>query len=431
LAVGASTDSADGGSVSMLLGRGDGTFQPAVSYGTGNNPWSLAAGDFNHDGKLDVIFTNADASRVSVLLGNGDGTFPSCTNYASGNDVGAIAVADFDNDGSPDLALLNRSTNSVSILFGNGDGTFAGRQADNTSVGAGPDAIATADLNGDGKPDLVVANAGDKSISILINNGHGGFTVAGSYSTGNRPGGIAIADFNGDRNPDLAITNTGDNTVSILLNHGDGTFSSPVTYDTGPGPASIVAADFDGDGRPDLAIADSEAPENSKGPGLITVLRNRGDGTFANRMDYPTDPHPTAVVAGDFNAGGKVDLAIGANLDVFGKVTILVGEGDGTFLQGADYSEGLGVSSMLTADFNGDGKPDLAVVSMINNTVFLMKGTGDGSFQVQGTYGPAGEPVAIAAGAFLKKGAVDRGADLVVSNVGLPAVSVFLNSGNR
>jgi len=431
LAVGASTNSTDGGAVCILLGRGDGTFQPAVAYGTGNNPWSLGAGDFNHDGKLDVIFTNADASRVSVLLGNGDGSFPSYTDYASGDDVGAIAVADFDSDGSPDLALVNQNSNSVSVLFGNGDGTFAARQINHITVGAAPNGIAAADLNGDGKPDLVVTNAGDNSVSILINNGHGGFRVTGAYFVGNRPGGVAIADFDGDRNLDLAITNTGDNTVSILFNHGDGTFSSPVTYDTGPGPASVVAADFDGDGKPDLAIADSEAPENSKGPGLITVLRNRGDGTFANRMDYPTDPHPAAVVAEDFNGDRKLDLAIAANLDVFGKVSILIGQGDGTFLQGADYSEGFGLASMLTADFNGDGKPDLAVVSMINNTVFLMKGAGDGSFQVQGTYAPAGEPWAIAAGAFVKKGALGRGADLVVSNVGIPAVSVFLNSANQ
>jgi hypothetical protein len=427
LAVTASTNITDGGAVSMLLGRGDGTFQPAVSYGTGNNPWSIAAGDFNHDGKLDVVFTNGDVNRVSVLLGNGDGTFPSYTNYSSGSDLVAIAVADFNGDGSPDLALVNRSSNSVSILFGARNGTFTRNQLYDVGVGAAPSAIAAADLNGDGKPDLVVTNAADNSISILINNGRGAFSVTGTYSVGTNPSGIAIADFNGDQNPDLAITNTGDDTVSILFNRGDGTFSSPVAYATRSGPASIAVADFNEDGKPDLAIADSLEPQNVKGPGLVSILLNNGDGTFGNRRDYATNQHPTAVVAGDFNTDGKTDLAIAANLDIFGKVSVLTGQGDGTFLPGADYHEGLGLSSMLAADFNGDGKLDLAVVSMINNTIFILKGLGDGSFQVQGTYGSAGEPMAIAAGAFLKHGVLDIGADLVFSNLGIPAVSVFLN----
>lgn len=426
LAVSASTTSTGGGAISMLMGRGDGTFQPAVCYGTGNNPWSLAAGDFNHDGKLDVAFTNGDVNRVSVLLGNGDGTFPSGARYSSGNDVVAIAVADFNGDGSPDLALVNRSYNTVSVLFGRADGTFTGKQVYN--VGASPSAIAAADLRGTGKPDLVVTNASDNSISILFNNGSGLFGAIGTYSTGHNPSGIAIADFNGDRKPDLAITNTDDDTVSILLNRGDGTFSSPGAYATGRGPASIVAADFNGDGKPDLAIADSLTPENSKGPGLVSVLLNRGDGTFRNRSDYATGQHPTAVVAGDFNADGKTDLAVAANLDIFGNVSILMGRGDGTFLPGAVYNEGFGISSMVAADFNGDGKLDLAVVSMINNTVFILKGTGNGAFQVQGTYGTDNGPMAIAAGTFRKNGILGSGADLAVSNLGVAAVSVFLNS---
>ena len=426
LAVSASTNITDGGALSILLGKGDGTFQAAVSYGTGNNPWSLAAGDFNHDGKLDVAFTNGDVNRVSVLLGNGNGTFPSYDDYFGGGTVVAIAVADFNADTLPDLALVNQSSNTISVLFGKPDGTFTGRQVYN--VGTSPTAIAAADLRGTGKPDLVVTNAGDNSVSVLFNNGSGVFGTLSTYSTGNHPGGIAVADLNGDQKPDLAITNTNDDTVSVLLNRGDGTFSSPVAYVTGPGPASIVAADFDGDGKPDFAIADSLTPENSKGPGLVSILLNHGDGTFGNRCDYVTGQHPTAVVARDFNADGKTDLAVATNLDVFGNISILTGQGDGTFLPGAAYNEGFGLSSMLAADINGDGKPDLAVVSTINNTFFILKGTGNGTFQVQGTYGVDNGPVAIAAGRFVNGGVLGRGADLVVGSVGVSAVSVFLNS---
>jgi hypothetical protein len=425
LAVGTSTNWTDGGAVSMLLGKGDGTFQPAVSYGTGNNPWSLAVGDFNHDGKLDVVFTNGDVNRVSVLLGNGDGTLPSCANYPMDQAV-AMAVADFNGDGMPDLALVNQSSNTISIFYGKSNGAFTTGPVYN--VGVFPSAIAAADLNGDGKPDLVVTNAGDNSITVLINNGSGIFGVLRTYSTGKNPGGIAIADFNGDQKPDLAITNTNDDTVSILLNRGNGTFFLQGAYLTGPGPASIVAADFNGDGKPDLAIADSQTPANGKGAGLVSILINHGDGTFANRIDYAVGQHPTAVVAGDFNADGKTDLAVAANLDTFGNISILTGQGDGTFIPGAVYNEGYGISSMLAADFNGDGQTDLAVVSTINNTVFILKGAGSGSFQVQGTYGVVDGPGAIAAGTFLKKGELGVGADLAISNLGIPEVSVFLNS---
>ena len=337
LAISASTSVTDGGAVSILLGKGDGTFRPVRSYGTGNNPWSIAAGDFNHDSKLDVVFSNGDVNRVSVLLGSGNGTFPSYAPYLSAGEAVAITVADFNGDGCPDLAVVNQKGNTVSILFGKADGTFVSGPSYN--VGNSPSAVAAADLLGNGKPDLVVTNASDNSITVLMNTGSGIFGAVSTYTTGNHPGGIAIADFNGDQKPDLAVTNTNDDTVSILFNLGDGTFSSPVSYVTGTGPASIVAGDFNRDGKPDLAIADSGTPTNDKGVGLVSVLINNGDGTFGNRSDYTTGQHPTAVVARDFNSDGKMDLAIAANLDIFGNVSILNGQGDGTFLPGAVYNE--------------------------------------------------------------------------------------------
>jgi len=421
LVVSAASSLTYGGAISILLGNGDGTFQPAVSYGTGNNPWALVAGDFNHDGKLDVLFTNGDTSRLSVLLGNGDGTFPTCTSYSNVGEVDAITVADFNGDGLQDLALINRSNSRVTIVYGGLNGTFTGKRV--YVIGLSPSAIAAADLSGNGRVDLVVADAGDSSISVLINSG-GSFGPINTYPVGSHPGGVAIADFNGDGKLDLAVTNTNDDTVSILVNRGDGTFSNAVAYVTGSGPTSIVAADFNGDGKPDLAIADFLTPNNSKGPGLVSILINNGDGTFANRVDYLTGQHPTAVVAGGFNAEGKIDLAVAANTDIFGNVSILNGQGDGTFLPGTSYNEGFGISSMVAADFNSDGIPDLAVISAINNTVFILKGSVNGTFQVQGTYGVDNGALSIAAGSFLNNSILGRGFDLVVGNSGL---SVFLN----
>jgi hypothetical protein len=336
-----------------------------------------------------------------------------------------MAVADFNGDGLQDLAVVNRGSNTVTILYGGLNGTFIGSRV--YVVGVSPDAIAAADLIGNGRVDLVVANAGDNSVSVLMNNG-GSFGPINTYSAGSHPAGVAIADFNHDGKPDLAIANTNDNTVSILLNRSDGTFSNAVSYLTGSGPASIVAADFNGDGKLDLAVADSLTPQNSKGPGLVSILINQGNGTFPDRVDYVTGQHPTAVVAADFNADGVTDLAIAANTDIFGNVSILNGQPDGTFVAGALYNEGFGISSMVAADFNGDGVPDLAVISAINNTMFILKGVGKSGFQVQGTYGLDNGALTIAAGSFLNNSILGRGSDLVVGNTGL---SVFLNrSGN-
>jgi hypothetical protein len=227
--------------------------------------------------------------------------------------------------------------------------------------------------------------------------------------------------------PDLAITNTGDNTVSILLNLGDNTFAPAISYATGPGPTSVVAADFNGDGKPDLAITDSQLSPRLEPSGSITVLLNRGDGTFQTGVKYETGPNPMALVTGDFNNDGKLDLAVAANVDTVGMTSIFLGNGDGSFQRSADYVEGFGITALALADFNGDGKADLAVVSNLNQTVFLLKGVGDGTFQVQGTYGTSLSPIAAVAGIFTPRADLSGASDLVVIDFDSAAVSLFPN----
>ena len=152
-----------------------------------------------------------------------------------------------------------------------------------------------------------------------------------------------------------------------------------------------------------------------------------GDGTFANKVDYESGPYPISVVAADFRGDGKLDLALATNLDIYGRVSILDGNGDGTFQTKVDYEGGFGIYSLVAADFNGDGKPDLAVVSNLNDTMFLLTQNGDGQFRSQGTYGTGREPAAVAAGNFTKKPAALGGADVVVANVASGSISVFLN----
>ncbi len=426
LAVTTSTTDRGGGAISLFLGNGDGTFQNAVSYGTGNDPFAVVAADFNRDGRLDLAFINGDVNRVSVLLGNGDGTFPSHTDYRCGNAPIAVAVGDFNGDGLPDLVVVNSGDNTVSIFLGTPNGVFV--PSGTYPVGLNPSSVAIGDFNGDHYLDLAVTNADDNTVSILLNRGNGTFVLSDTYAVGNAPSSVAVADFNGDGKPDLAVANADDNTVSILLNRANGTFQTAVSYITGPGPASVIAADFNRDGKPDLAIANGEAPLNGVGPGLVSVLLNNGDGTFANKIDYETGPFPVSVVTADFNIDGELDLALATNLDVYGRVSILNGNGDGTFQSNVDYQGGFGISSLVAADFNGDGQPDLAVASNLNDTMFLLTHSGAGAFRTQGTYGTGRQPAAVATGKFGRKPAKAlSGADVVVANVASGSISVFLN----
>ena len=166
----------------------------------GFSPYSVATGDFNGDGKLDLVVAN-NVSTVSVFLGNGDGTFQPAVNYAAGSSPKAVAVGDFNGDGKLDLAVANAFSNNVSILFGNGDGTF--QPAVNYSVPCCPSSVALGDFNGDGKLDLVVTT---NSASVLLGNGDGTFQPALNYAAGSSPATVAVGDFNGDGKLDLAVT---------------------------------------------------------------------------------------------------------------------------------------------------------------------------------------------------------------------------------
>jgi len=195
------------GSVSILLGNGDGTFQAAVNYSTGSfgtYSTSVAVGDFNGDGKLDLAVANSGSNNVSILLGKGDGTFQAAVNYATGTEPFSVAVADFNGDGKLDLVVANEGSNNVSILLGNGDGTF--QAAVDYGAGTYPDAVAVGDFNGDGKLDLVVANDGSSNVSVLLGNGNGTFQAAVDYGAGTQPMSVAVGDFNGEGRLGMAVT---------------------------------------------------------------------------------------------------------------------------------------------------------------------------------------------------------------------------------
>jgi hypothetical protein len=410
-------------SVIVLLGNGDGTFQTHVDYATGNVPSSVAVGDFNGDGKADLAVTNVDNS-VIVLLGNGDGTFQTHVDYATGNVPSSVAVGDFNGDGKADLAVTNEGDYSVSVLLGNGDGTF--QTLPFYPTGRGPTSLAVGDFNGDGKPDLAIANSLDNSVSVLLGNGNGTFQTRVDYATGNDPNSVAVGDFNGDGKVDLAIANYWDSSVSVLLGNGNGTFQRRLDYATGAGAISVAVRDFNGDGKADLGVTNYPVPGYG---GFVSILLGNGDGTFQTHVDYAVGNYPTSVAVSDFNGDGKPDLAVtNAVLDASADnsvVSVLLGNGDGTFQTHVDYETGVNPASVAVGDFNGDGKPDLAVANYFGYSVSVLLGHGDGTFQTRVDYAMGNAPGAVTVGDFNGDGK----ADLAVS-AGPPEVSVLLGNGD-
>jgi uncharacterized protein (TIGR03437 family) len=242
--------------VAILLGNGDGTFRPAISVPAGAYANGIAVADFNGDGIADIVVADytGDLSKnqIEVLIGKGDGTFRPAVTYATGVLPLSVAAADFNGDGFADVAVANSSSNTVSVLLGNGDGTF--KPAVNYAAGKGVLALAVADVNADGHADLAVVNHTDNTVSILLGNGNGTFRAAVNYQTGQNPQSVAVADVNSDGVSDLVTSNGGDNSVSVLVGKGDGTFAAPISYKTANSPVQIVVGDFNQDGREDVAV---------------------------------------------------------------------------------------------------------------------------------------------------------------------------------
>lgn len=231
-------------SMSVLLGKGDGTFQLSGYYWGWESvaPWAITAGDFNGDEKIDI------ATGSYIYLGNGDGTFWKLY-YWPGNEPYSLATGDFNNDGKLDLAAAGYSRAST-ILLGNGDGTF--QEPLFYEAGSASMSVTTGDFNGDGKADLATANRYN-SISVLLGTGNGSFQPRVDYEAGEDPWSITRGDFNSDGKGDLATANAGGG-VSIFLGNGDGTFQQMDNY-PGRDSVSISAGDFNGDGWMDLATA--------------------------------------------------------------------------------------------------------------------------------------------------------------------------------
>ena len=355
----------------VRMGNGDGTFGTARIIADGN-VLSLIVADFNGDGAMDTASVVGDPLRLSVSLGNGDGTFQSPIETPLNSVTEAGISADVNDDAIPDLILFAHEifsrANDVWVYIGNGDGTFQPGVAYTT--GDIPVAVTVADFTSDAILDIVVAlRKRDRPTSLIVmlaGVGSGGFAPAVEIARAVYAASIVTADFNGDLTPDLAVTQ-GTNVagyptaIGIYLNSGTGSFTA--SYIPVPEPwrlGHLTAADSNGDGHADLLAIGGQQAEIRRN--LLVSLLGRGDGTFTSAGISVVGGSAIAPLAVDLDADGMLDVAVGA----LSAMHVLIGNGDGTFTPVGNFSvDGDRVRAGAAADFNGDAKPDLAVLSEV------------------------------------------------------------------
>jgi hypothetical protein len=413
-------------SVSVLLGKGDGTFEAPITYPTGPDPTSVAVADLTGKGILDLVVTNFRGNTVSVLLGNGDGTFGDAGHFAAGTNP--ISVAAFKSNGIYNLAVTNyNTTGSVSILLGNGDGTFQAPVS--YPAGDHPDSVAVGDFRHKGIDDLVyVHDAASGGLDVLLGNGDGSFRAGGSFVSGSGSAGLVVAPFSSDGELDVAVANNADDMVSVLDGNGDGEFRTPDSLVGGEGPASLVVADLLGNG-----ISDLVALNDSGGRGSVSVFLGNGDGTFQAARNYDVGPSPNCLAVGDLRGNRILDIVVGLN-QVNQSISVLLGNGDGTFQAPRRYDASNDSAAIVIADFDNDGIPDLAVANIVTNNVSLLLGNGDGTFQPPRNFsvGSGTYPRSLVVGDFSGDGMLDLAvADEgdIVTGAG-SGVSILLGNGN-
>jgi hypothetical protein len=404
-------------SVSVLLSKGDGTFQPAIPTSVSDFALGVATGDFNHDGKLDLAVSSeiGTTGKVTIFLGNGDGTFQaSPATYSFTNVPPNVVSADFNGDGNLDLAVS--AGKGVYVLVGNGDGTFSAP----VFYSAAGDAfgVSVGDLNGDGKADLIIPES--SNVAVLLGHGDGTFGSAKLYGIGGIGSTptetMALADLNNDGHLDVAVNN-GQSSFALLFGKGDGTFGSPVTIaaERGADVSSLTAVDLNGDGRVDLVTT------SAGGTGNISVLFGNGDGTFQPFQTYMAGFIIPNLAVADFNGDGNLDVAVSNGSDV----AVLLASGKGVFSTPKTYPAGILPTTVIAGDVNGDGITDLITTTEGDFNVLL--GNSDGTYQEPVLYNSRGLN---AVGGVMADFTGDGEQDLAIVHASQQTMSIFGGNGN-
>lgn len=348
----------------MLLSC-DAQFITGSTFPTGIKPADVLSGDYNSDGKQDMVIVNFGNNSCSIFLGNGDGSFKPATSFGMLSGPKYAQNVDLNNDGNLDIIVVNTlSGGSVVVFIGTGTGSFSGGTSYPSQVA--PKSVATGDFNADSLSDIALTNSGSNSISVFLNLGNGIFGVPIIIALTMSPGGISIADFNNDGKPDIVVTGPSPNTFTVLLGIGGGGFGTATNFATGTLPSQVKCADLNNDGKVDLVIACSTANE-------ISVHLGNGAGSFGARTPFAAGTWPVNLLLEDYNADGKLDVAV-IN-DVVYTMNVMLGNGLGSFGTPVSLNTGTTPFGMTLADFSGDGNKDLAVANWGSNNVILYLST--------------------------------------------------------
>ncbi|HXB40670.1 MAG TPA: FG-GAP-like repeat-containing protein [Bacteroidia bacterium] len=344
-------------------------FSSATNYVVDSFPQSVVSVDLNNDGILDLATANYHNTKtVSTLLGNGNGAFSSLASFTGGTTPRSITATDINSDGKADVVVANNTNQGISVFYGNGTGGFSSHV--NIPTGNSPTWVTNADFNKDGKQDLAVTNYYTNEFYILLGTGSGGFSGPVTYTSSAFPESIICIDFNSDSNLDLAVTNIGSSSISIFLGDGAGNFTYLNYFYTGGTmtyPYMAISADFNSDGKADLATANDF---NNSFSNNMTVFLGNGNGTFGAATNYSADTGAVSLTSADFDLDGKLDIAV-ANMNS-NNVSIFLGDGMGSFATPINFSVDKSPATVISADFNGDGKPDLATANLSSKNVSIL-----------------------------------------------------------
>lgn len=412
--------------VTLLRGMGDGTFAPRTDFGANTRPRDLVAVDLNNDDFCDTAAANQVGGSISIYLGDGLGNVGTPA-FTTGSTPLSVAAGDLDGDGLFDLVTADRDSNTVSVFLGDGEGGMTRSQA--LPSGPYPGSVTLRDVTGEGQIDIIVGNQGPpgsnqaSTVEVFQEDGLGGFVSLVELTAGRLILDVISEDFDGDGLFDIAAANGNSDTISVFLSQGFGSFGSRKNSKCGAQPRSMAALHVDGDGVLDLAVSEGVANR-------INLLLGAGNGTFTESgSTLPgSGLNVDEVISADFNDDGFPDLAWLDQHGVIAPATLRIFLHDGIagFLEApsSGLPTGTFAESLAALDMDRSGGLDIAVVNRFDDTAQVFFGDGAGGFTDGGIVGTGHEPFAIAVADYNRDGRED----LATADFNGDAVSVLLNN---
>ncbi|CAF1425809.1 unnamed protein product [Adineta ricciae] len=401
--------------VGILLGDGRGSFirQATHQVPSESRPFVISSGDFNNDGRTEIVVGYGDSDEIDVLTVLNSGSFADPQTYLVGFSPGFIVLADMNNDSYADMMVVNYDSDSVSVFLGVRNGSF---QYESTySVESSPTSAAVGDFNNDDRLDLVVTNGDTENLALFLGFGNGSFGIVITIKIDYTAASMAVGDFNNDRNLDILLGSP--NRVIMLRGYGNGSFASETVYSNYSSPRYIFVADFNNDTYLDFAVANYDFDN-------VGIFLNYGNGSFTPQTTFSVDSKPITLAVGDLDDDGRLDIVAGT----IGHrtVTIRLGNGDGSFQKKIIYSVGILPESVVIGDFNNDGHLDIIAANVGSNYLSVLLGYGDGRFAPQNKY-QTGSGARFIASKDLNS---DAKLDVVVANIGDNTVTVWFGCSN-